>query len=512
MNILISDFVPKVCHHNKAKNLYLRDYKIFFRMNDYEVVIGLEVHAQLSTLSKAYASDSAEFGASPNNHISVITLGHPGTLPRVNEKVINYAIKMGLATGCSIREYNEYARKNYFYADLPKGYQITQDTTPICFGGNIHITLKDGTQKIIGITRIHMEEDAGKSLHDQDMYDSLIDLNRAGVPLIEIVSEPDLRSSEEAYQYLTEVRKLLRYLDICDGNMEEGSMRCDANISVRKKGETKLGNRCEVKNLNSIRNVQRAIDFEMQRQIKELEAGGFIDQNTLNFDAAKGTTSVLRSKEMANDYRYFPEPDLPPVIISEKMIERAKSEMPRLPAELLKVYIENYGLSSYDAGNIADQKELAAYFDSIILHTENYKAAANWLMGPVKSYLNEKAVDISSFPLQAIKIAQIIDLIDSGKISQSVASKQLFDLVLAHPEETPLILAEKNQLILENNTNELQEYIKEVFNRFPDKLIEYKAGKKSLTGLFIGEVMKLTKGKIDPKIVNSAVNTELSNL
>ncbi len=481
-------------------------------MNEYEVVIGLEVHAQLSTFSKAYASDSAEFGASPNNHVSVITLGHPGTLPLVNEKVIDFAIKMGLATGCSIREYNEYARKNYFYADLPKGYQITQDKTPICFDGKINITLKNGEVKVIGITRIHMEEDAGKSMHDQDMYDSLIDLNRAGVPLIEIVSEPDLRSSEEAYQYLTEIRKLLRYLEICDGNMEEGSMRCDANISVRKKGDPKLGNRCEVKNLNSIRNVQRAIDYEAQRQISVIESGGFIDQNTLNFDAASGTTSVLRSKEMANDYRYFPEPDLQPVIVTEQMIENVRSEMPMLPEALIKLYTGKFGLSDYDAGNIADQKELAAYFDRIVMHTHNYKAAANWLMGPIKSYLNEKAIGITSFVLQPAKIAQIIDLIDEGKVSQSMATQKLFELIIQHPEQTPLSIAEKNQLILENNTDELNSFITSVFARFPEKVEEYKNGKKSLSGLFIGEVMKMSKGKTDPKIVNAAVIAELQKL
>ena len=481
-------------------------------MNEYEVVIGLEVHAQLSTFSKAYASDSAEFGASPNNHVSVITLGHPGTLPLVNEKVIDFAIKMGLATGCSIREYNEYARKNYFYADLPKGYQITQDKTPICFDGKINITLKNGEVKMIGITRIHMEEDAGKSMHDQDMYDSLIDLNRAGVPLIEIVSEPDFRSSEEAYQYLTKIRKLLRYLEICDGNMEEGSMRCDANISVRKKGDPKLGNRCEVKNLNSIRNVQRAIDYEAQRQISVIESGGFIDQNTLNFDAVSGTTSVLRSKEMANDYRYFPEPDLQPVIVTEQMIENVRNEMPMLPEALVKLYTGKFGLSDYDAGNIADQKELAAYFDRIVMHTHNYKAAANWLMGPIKSYLNEKAIDISSFILQPIKIAQIIDLIDEGKVSQSMATQKLFDLIIQHPEQSPLSIAENNQLILENNTDELNSFITSVFARFPEKVEEYKNGKKSLSGLFIGEVMKMSKGKTDPKIINAAVIAELQKL
>src|ERR1700712_3316736 len=281
----------------------------------YELVVGLEVHAQLSTLSKAFSSDSAAFGAEPNHHVSPVSLGHPGTLPYINKKMVEYAVKMGLACNCSINLQNTFARKNYFYADLPKGYQTTQDQAPICLGGHVLVRLADGIQKNIAIHHIHMEDDAGKSMHDQHHADSLIDLNRAGVPLIEIVSEPDMRSSEEAGQYLTEIRKLLRYLDICDGNMEEGSVRADANISVRLKGAKEFGNRCEVKNLNSIRNVQRAIEHEFERQVGIIENGGHIEQNTLNFNAETGETSVLRSKEMANDYRYFPEPDLMPLVL-----------------------------------------------------------------------------------------------------------------------------------------------------------------------------------------------------
>src|ERR1700760_3105154 len=294
----------------------------------YELVVGLEVHAQLSTLSKAFSSDSAAFGADPNEHVSPVSLGHPGTLPHINKKMVEYAVKMGLACNCAINLNNTFARKNYFYADLPKGYQVTQDLAPICLGGYVKVRLSDGSQKNIAIHHIHMEEDAGKSMHDQHHADSLIDLNRAGVPLLEIVSEPDLRSAEEAGQYLTEIRKLLRYLDFCDGNMEEGSMRCDANISVRIKGETEFGNRCEVKNLNSIRNVQRAIEHEFARQVNVIENCGHIDQNTLNFNADTGETSVLRSKEMANDYRYFPEPDLAPLFLDKSYIDKIKQAMP----------------------------------------------------------------------------------------------------------------------------------------------------------------------------------------
>lgn len=477
--------------------------------DQYEAVIGLEIHAQLSTKSKAYASDSAGFGDDPNTNISVITLGHPGTLPRVNEVVINYAVKMGIATHCEIRLVNEYARKNYFYADLPKGYQITQDTTPICHHGYLEVKLKDGSIKKIGITRIHMEEDAGKSIHDQDMYDSLIDLNRAGVPLIEIVSEPDIRSSEEAGAYLTEVRKLVRYLEICDGNMEEGSMRCDANISVRKKGDSKLGNRCEVKNLNSIRNVQRAIDFEVIRQIDVIEGGGHIDQNTLNFDAVTGTTSVLRSKEMANDYRYFPEPDLPPVILTENYIQNVQHNMPALPDELLRKFIQEFNLSEYDAQNILEQKEVALYYIEITNHTKNYKAAANWLMGAVKSYLNEQAVEISEFPLKASQIAELISLVDNGKINITVANQQLFPALLNDNKTSALDLATSLNLIISTSNDDVIGFIHEVMAKYPEKVAEYKAGKKSLTGLFMGEIMKLAKGKLDPKEANKLLAQEL---
>ena len=477
--------------------------------DQYEAVIGLEIHAQLSTKSKAYAADSAGFGDDPNTNISVITLGHPGTLPKVNDVVINYAVKMGIATHCEIRLVNEYARKNYFYADLPKGYQITQDTTPICNNGFLEVKLKDGSIKRIGITRIHMEEDAGKSIHDQDMYDSLIDLNRAGVPLIEIVSEPDIRTSEEAGAYLTEVRKLVRYLDICDGNMEEGSMRCDANISVRKKGDTTLGNRCEVKNLNSIRNVQRAIEFEIKRQIDVIEAGGHIDQNTLNFDAVSGTTSVLRSKEMANDYRYFPEPDLPQVILTEQYIKDVQQNMPSLPDELYIQFTKEFNLSEYDAQNIIDQKEIALYYLEITKHTSNYKAAANWLMGAIKSYLNEEAIEISQFPLKASQIAEIIKLVDDSKINITVANQQLFPAMLKDNNSSALELATSLNLIISTSSDDVISFIHEVLAKYPEKVAEYKAGKKSLTGLFMGEVMKLAKGKLDPKEANRLLSQEL---
>ncbi len=474
----------------------------------YEAVIGLEVHMQLLTESKAYSSDSAEFGGMPNTNVSVITLGHPGTLPRMNRKVIDHGIRLGLACGCEIRRENQFARKNYFYADLPKGYQITQDTTPICTGG--HITIKvDGEEKNIGLIRIHMEEDAGKSMHDTDPFDTLVDLNRAGVALLEMVSEPDIRTPEEAYAYLTEVRKLVRYLDICDGNMEEGSLRCDANISVRLRGAEKFGRRVEVKNMNSIRNVQRAIAYEIERQIAEIEAGGEISQDTRSFDATAGTTFVMRSKEMANDYRYFPEPDLPPVIIDQPWIERVRALMPALPNELFKRFVKEYGLSEYDAAVITDNKPVALYFDRLAALTSNYKAAANWVTGDIKSYLNERALHMEQFPVSPDGIAQLISLIDEGKVSHSMASQKIFPSLCESPDQTPLEIATRLDLIQSSDAGELEKWVDEAIAKYPEKVAEYRAGKKGLTGLFMGEVMKLSKGKADPKVANALVVSKL---
>ncbi len=478
-------------------------------MEKYEAVIGLEVHIQLLTKSKAYAADSTEYGNLPNSNVSAITLGHPGTLPKTNKKVIEYAVKLGLACHCDIREVNEYARKNYFYADLPKGYQITQDKTPICTKGFIPIKTKDGVEKTIHLTRIHMEEDAGKSMHDQDPNDSLIDLNRAGIALLEMVSEPELRSGDEAYAYLTEVRKLVRYLEICDGNMEEGSMRCDANISVRLKGDTKFGNRVEVKNMNSIRNVQRAIEFEVKRQIEEVEAGRPISQDTRSFEAETGTTFILRSKEMANDYRYFPEPDLQPVIVSKAYIEEVRKILPPLPNDLHKKYVQQFGLSEYDAGVITDTKETALYFEELIQLTKNYKAAANWLMGPVRSYINENAIHLNQFPLAPKKISELIDLIDSGRLSHTLALQQVFPKLIEKPTTSALQIAEENNLVSVSDADSLTEFVKQALAKYPEKVLEYKSGKLNLAALFMGEVMKLSKGKADPKTANALVKKML---
>lgn len=475
----------------------------------YQIVIGLEVHAQLSTASKMYTTDSAAFGAMPNTNISPLTLGHPGTLPYVNKEAINSAIKMGLATDCTITEYNGFARKNYFYADLPKGYQITQDTTPICTKGHIDIEV-EGEERRIGITRIHLEEDAGKSTHDLDPYNSLIDLNRAGVPLIEIVSEPDLRSPEEAYAYLTEVRKLLRYLEICDGNMEEGSMRCDANISVNLIGTDKFGERCEVKNMNSMRNVMRAIEFEAKRQIDLIESGGTVEQETRSFNAVDASTFTLRSKENAHDYRYFPEPDLPPFVVSKEKIETIQAAMPKLSKELYKEFTQDLGLSAYDATIIAEDKYFAQYFLKIVSEGAQAKAAANWMIGPVKSYLNDQAIEIGEFPLRPAQINEIVKLIEDGKLNFASASQKLYPALLEQKDTDILELAESLNIFQNSDTGEIERLVDEVLAENPDKVEAYKNGKTGLMGMFMGQVMRKSGGKADPKIATNILSKKLS--
>ncbi|MDF3077472.1 MAG: glutaminyl-tRNA synthase (glutamine-hydrolyzing) subunit [Sphingobacteriaceae bacterium] len=486
--------------------------KISDRATDkYELVVGLEVHAQLATNSKIFSSDSASFGAGPNQNTSPVSLGLPGSLPKINRKVVEYAVKLGLATNCRINLENRFDRKNYFYADLPKGYQITQDQLPICKDGHITIRTKSG-ERTVRLNRIHMEEDAGKSMHDKHNSSSLIDLNRAGVPLVEIVSEPDLRSAEEAAAYLTEIRKIVRYLGICDGNMEEGSLRCDANISVRLKGAESFGNRCEVKNLNSIRNLQRAISYEYERQVKLIEAGETISQNTLNFDAASGVTSVLRSKEMAYDYRYFPEPDLQPLHLSKEWVEELLKSLPELPEQRANRYVTNYALSAYDAGLLTSEKAIADFFEKVIQHTSNFKAAANWVVGPIQSYLNEQGSDISALQVSAQSVARIISLIDEGKINFSAASQQLFPALVQNPERDITDLIAEMNLSIDTNSDELVKFIDEAISQYPDKVAEFNKGKKGVLGLFMGEVMRLSKGKIDPKTANKLVVEKLESL
>ena len=478
----------------------------------YQVVIGLEVHAQMLTKTKAYSNDINEFGAIPNTNISVISLGHPGTLPMMNKKTVEYAIRLGLACGCTIARDQYFARKNYFYPDLPKGYQITQDKTPICTGGAVIIKTESGEEKSIGLTRIHMEEDAGKSIHDVDVYDTLVDLNRAGVPLVEIVSEPDIRSSQEAYNYLSEIRKLVRYLDICDGNMEEGSLRCDANVSVMLKDSKEFGTKVEVKNMNSIRNVQRAIEFEIIRQIEALEKGETLTMETRSFDALKGITISMRTKEAANDYRYFPEPDLQPLYVDQKQIDLIHAEMPALPRDLFIKYTNELGLSDYDAFILTDSKSIALFFEELIKNTKNYKSAANWVMGDIKSYLNQNGLEIEEFPVSASQIAALIEIIDGGKISSTVASQKIFPVLLTEPTKNPLTIAEELNLIQESDESSILEYIQQVIDQNPTEIERYKNGEKQLTGFLMGQLMKISKGKADPKAANQLMRDRLDNL
>lgn len=478
----------------------------------YEIVVGLEVHAQLLTHSKLFCGDSASFGGDPNTHISPITLAHPGSLPMLNKKAVEYAIKMGLACHCTISKNNYFARKNYFYPDLPKGYQISQHTTPICVGGHVSIHV-NGVQRNILLNRIHLEEDAGKSLHDVDPDYTCVDLNRAGVPLIEMVTEPDLHSGEEAYAYLTEVRKLLRYLEVCDGNMEEGSMRCDANISVRKKGDTQLGTKVEVKNLNSIRNVKRAIEFEAKRLIDLIEAGDLIIQQTRSFDANNGTTFALRTKEEANDYRYFADPDLTPFRVTEEMLVTISKTIPELPEQKINRYSNSLGLSVYDATVIAEEKETALYFEEIVGAAGNNKAkaAANWILGPIKSYLNESGLSIEKLAIRPASIAQLISLIEEGKLNFSTASSKVFGGLILNPTSDPLQKAQELNLVQDSDETTLIAWVDEVLAKMPDKVSEYKKGKKGLIGLFVGEVKKISKGKADPKMTNDILIKKLQS-
>lgn len=478
--------------------------------NLYETVVGLEVHAQLLTKSKLFCGDSIAFGSAPNTQISPITLAHPGTLPKMNKKAIEFAIKMGLACHCEIEKDNYFVRKNYFYPDLPKGYQVSQHTTPICKSGYVKIKISQ-EEKNIRLNRIHLEEDAGKSLHDVDADNTCIDLNRAGTPLIEIVSEPDIRSGEEAYSYLTELRKLVRYLEICDGNMEEGSLRCDANISVRKKGETKLGVKVEIKNLNSIRNVKRAIEFESKQLIDDLEQGKNIIQQTKSFDAGSGTTFAIREKEDADDYRYFPEPDLTPFHLKDDFLENIRQTIPVLQEERIKKYSTLFQLSSYDCQALTEEKEFANYFESVIQHTKNFKAAANWMLGPVKSWLNENSKEINEFPLSPQNIASFIKLVDSNKVSFSAASTKIFSQLMKEPSKYPETIAAELNLLQESDHTFIETIIDEVLHKFADKVLEYKKGKKGLLALFVGEVMKRSKGKADPKVTNELLLEKLKS-
>ena len=480
-------------------------------LEKYEPVIGIEIHAQLKTKSKAYCGDLNEYGHIPNSLTSAVSLGHPGTLPKFNAEVLNHAIKLGLACKCDVTEEMHFDRKNYFYADLPKGYQITQDKTPVCRNGSVLIRLQNGTKKEVELTRIHMEEDSGKSTHDLDPLNTLIDLNRAGVPLLEIVTEPVLKTSEEAYQYVTEIRKLLRYLDICDGNMEEGSMRCDVNVSIMPKGSHQFGKRVEIKNLNSIRNVQRSIDFEICRHASLLEEKKKVEVETRTYDAPSGKTIAMRKKEAAHDYRYFPEPDLNPIKITKDQLSKIQNEMPPLPNDLYDKFTTKFNLSSYDTLVLLEQKEIALYFLDILNFTTNFKSAANWVMVNIKSHLNQQAKTINELELKPAYIGELIKLIDENKISHSLASQKVFPKMIEHPAESPSSIAEKYNWISQSNEDDLSTVIVQVFKDNPEETKRFKDGEKKLTGFFMGQIMKATKGTADPKLTAKLINQLIDN-
>lgn len=478
-------------------------------MGKYEAVIGLEIHAQLSTESKLFCGDATRFGAAPNTHVSPITLGHPGTLPKTNTKAIEYAIKMGLACGCDIAQENYFARKNYFYPDLPKGYQISQHTTPICVGGNIVINTAEG-EKSIQLNRIHLEEDAGKSIHDISPNDTFIDLNRAGTPLIELVTEPCIHSAEDAFLFVTEMRKLVRWLDVCDGNMEEGSLRCDANISVRLKGDPVLGTRVEVKNLNSIRNIKKAIEFEIERLIQLIETGGTIIQQTRSFDANNDTTFSIRDKEDDNDYRYFPDPDLAPFHLTNEYIASIKAALPSLPNELKAAWKVAFGLSAYDTEQLCEHKGEADFFIKLTQQTKHYKAAANWMIGPIRAYLNETQLGYSDIEGSLPYLVELFNLVEAGQLNFSVASNKVFKAIMEQPQ-SPSEYAKANNLIQTQSSESIANWIEEVLSANPEKVAEYKKGKKGLIGLFMGEVKKKSKGTADPKKTTQLLEQKLSS-
>jgi aspartyl-tRNA(Asn)/glutamyl-tRNA(Gln) amidotransferase subunit B len=474
----------------------------------YEAVIGLEVHAQLLTESKAFAPVKPEYGAAPNTQVTPLCLGHPGTLPVVNENLVRYIIKMGLATNCDVAEKSIFARKNYFYPDLPKGYQISQFDTPICFGGFVDIQLEE-YDKRIGITRIHMEEDAGKSIHDQDPYNTLVDLNRAGTPLIEIVSEPDLRTPQEAYAYLSKIKQIVQYLEICDGNMEEGSLRCDANVSVRPRGQKEFGTRTELKNMNSFRNVERAIQYEIYRQIELIEDGGEVVQQTRLWDTSKMQSRPMRSKEEAHDYRYFPEPDLPPIRVTEQMLDEIREDLPELADVRRKRFIEDYEMSMDDAVTITDSRYLADYYEDVVEFLGNPKSASNIVLSEVLRVLNERSIDIREFPISAERISKLVMLKEDDKINSS-AMQDIFNEMLSKDSD-PEVLAKEMNLIQVSDSGFLEPIVDEIIENNPDEVQRFKEGKKQLIGFFIGQAMKASQGKANPKLVKDLINKKLND-
>jgi aspartyl-tRNA(Asn)/glutamyl-tRNA(Gln) amidotransferase subunit B len=478
---------------------------------EYEAVIGLEVHAQLKTRTKAFCSCSAEFGAPPNTQTCPVCLGHPGALPVLNRQVVEFTLRLGIATHCRIRSRSLFARKNYFYPDLPKGYQITQYEEPICTDGWIEIELDDGSRKRIGIARIQMEEDAGKSIHDVEV-ETLVDLNRCGVPLVEIVSAPELSTPREAYLYLRQIRQLVRYLGICDGNMEEGSLRCDANVSIRRRGAQELGTRTEIKNLNSFRNLERALEYEIQRQIAIVESGGVVQHETLLWDAVRQETRPMRTKEHAHDYRYFPEPDLVPVVVSSEWLERVRAELPELPLERKDRLMRQYGLPAYDAGVIAEEREVADFFEACCAalrkpSLERYKLVSNWVMTEILRLIAEGAASPEALPIAPAHLAELVELYADEVISSRVA-KEVFAEVLRSGRSPAEIVSERG---LQQVSDEawLRELVAQVLRDNPEAVERYRSGRTNVLGFLVGQVLQRSQGKANPKLVTQLLQQQL---
>ena len=474
---------------------------------EFETVIGLEVHAQLLTDTKIFCGCSTKFGGAPNSHTCPVCLGMPGVLPVLNKKVVEFAMKMSLATNCEINKSCSFARKNYFYPDLPKGYQISQFAYPLSEHGYVFLDV-DGAQKKIGLTRIHMEEDAGKLIHDEHNPVSYVDLNRAGVPLIEIVSEPDMRSPAEAADYLKRLHEILVYLEICDGNMEEGSFRCDANVSIRPMGQKEFGTRAELKNMNSFRNVQRALEYEIKRQQYLLESGGKVVQETRLWDDAQGASISMRSKEEAHDYRYFPDPDLVPILVDDAWVEKIRKELPELPLAKRERFLKDYQIPEYDAGVLTADKALAQYYEDVVKLCDKPKQASNWVMGDVLRFLNEDKLDIRQCPITAKDLADMIKLIEAGTISGKMAKDIITDMYKTG--KPPQKIIEEKGLVQITDEGELAKTITAIIEANPAQLADYRGGKGKLFVFFVGQVMKATQGKANPQLVNDMLKKMLA--